>query len=359
MSEDERQIEKLLRAAATARRTDAPRDPAMPGPMRTRLQVEVTRVFSPKMEAATSGWLAAFWPRLALAATVVLALAVAVFHDRAPRETSLAQQQQMPAPVDELEPSPPPTPAAKPAPAMTPEALKAEQPLAEAEALGERLDLQTRSAPARALAGASAPAAEVLQDFTLELAGEQVEITDADGSVYRGNVASQTRFGAGYSDMQRFQVREEAAKQVTQVQRFRSDREESKLNADKGAETQLAGEAFAFRATGRNLSLDKNIVIEGTYAPAATIAKGGKDGFAKNKRDAAPEEDAAFSQLRARLAAPSSPPLLPSRIIARAQITNGPEVTIDAVAAPDSVPGAATGPSVAPSAPAKTTPAPE
>lgn len=352
--EDPRQIEQLLRAAASARGGEAPRDPAMPGPMREALQREVSRAFQPlAKERPAGGWLTAMWPRFALAAAVLIAAGVAIFHDRAPTGSGLAQQQIAPqrsnAPAPDLETAESKiamdesasqaaaqaelskdgysdaaaaearsgeSPAANlPEAAATPSSAfgsLAEAPAAAAQELAgesERLVLRQRfsqQVTAGSSSGRAARALEfdVLQDFTVARTGQQLKITDADGSVYLGDLAEESADADAFS-ARPFDKRD-------RLERFKS----VAVAGAKREDNVLADDAFQFRATGVSRGLNKPVVIEGTYLPGVPPTADGP----------AP---AAAPAVRAGVDLPA---VQTGRIRARAQISGSREVAIDALA---------------------------
>jgi hypothetical protein len=91
----------------------------------------------------------------------------------------------------------------------------------------------------------------VLTSFEFEKTGDQVRITDADGSVYQGQVLSQQDTYLGVK-VERETVKAQAGKTVEELQR----------PVDTPQSQQVL-----FRASGTNRSLRKVVNIEATFAP--------------------------------------------------------------------------------------------
>jgi hypothetical protein len=76
-SEPKRSIEKMLEAAAKARRETFGSDPKMPNPMRARLHNEISRIEDGEETRESRGsWLQMFWPRVGVAAAVATLLVI-------------------------------------------------------------------------------------------------------------------------------------------------------------------------------------------------------------------------------------------------------------------------------------------
>lgn len=214
----------------------------------------------------------------------------------------------------------PPTVAAAPAPAAPP----ASEPRSEAfatktaEAAGFRQNFvqspaqfEERARRATAKESKDERAAPVLNEFEFRQNGNRIEIVDADGSVYAGEIESRLKKDKALAESGRDQAGGAPSGAV-------------RAPGSKAKGEEVAAE-FNFRASGMNNTLRQNVTIEGVYqspaladvlkAPGAAAAGGAtnQDGQKNNQSQLQRQ-----SQSRA-------------RVVGRAQV-NGRDVTVDAEA---------------------------
>ena len=299
-------IEELLETSARTRRAEFGRDPAMPNPMRARLQDEVARMADESAPSPRRSWLTIQWPPLAMGAAFATLLAVAsVFwwrtHESSESRARLAMDQKASAPVmSRAEPNDYPAAApAAPAPAET-DALEAKEKSAEklakaapasqatiqnfsqsivaASSLRQQFS-QSNANQARAGAAQSAQSPKLLENFQVEQNGQNIRVVDGDGSTYAGKIEPVSR------------------PDTRQMPKKKTD---------------LPNDEYHFRASGYNASLQKSVVFEGNYISGASLA--------------AAKDRAALAD--------KSEPQAQARIVGTAQVSGEPPVPVEAVAVP-------------------------
>jgi hypothetical protein len=299
-------IEELLERSARTRRTQFGRDPAMPNPMRARLQDEVARVASDSAPSLRRSWLAIAWPRLAMGAAIASVIAaVSVFwwrtHESVESRARLAMDQKASAPeISRAEPNDYPAAAAararpaetdalepkekaaeklaKVAPATQPTIQNFSQSIVAASNLRQQFSQAGANQPTAA-APQSAQTPKLLESFQVEQNGQDIRVIDGDGSTYAGKIEPLSR--------------PDARKMPNK-----------KTNVPNGE--------YRFRASGFNASLQRSVVFEGSYVAGAAAAPA---------KDDAALADKAEAQVQA-------------RIIGTAQVSGEPPVPVEAVAVP-------------------------
>ncbi len=351
-------------------------DPEMPGPMRAQLQSEISRRASREDRSPEEhpGFLAWFFQRQRALATVGVTLlliglfgwnggwferrAATVAKQAAPSEApaaatnsiamsdadALNKRRDAPlAAMDQKEQSKPAAPAPAPADAVAAGKLEAAPKIAQpdsptvvavppaseprsevfasksAAVAGSRQNFvqtpaqvaeRARRAPA---AGAKDErTASLLNAFEFRQDGNRIEIVDADGSVYAGEIELRTKKDKGLAATGRDRAASAPAG-------------EAKLPATKSKNEEVAAQ-FNFRASGVNNTLRQKVTIEGVYQESGEL-----------ESQKAPEATAAGGTTAQDALKPSRPAELQrqaqsrARVIGRAQV-NGRDVEVNAEA---------------------------
>jgi len=106
----------------------------------------------------------------------------------------------------------------------------------------------------------------VLTSFQVQQNGDNLNIVDADGSVYRGTItrSDQEALGRG--------IRTESAAQLSGVARGQAQNQAPNLRrAISNSDSLLAGENLSFRAIGTNRSLQQQVIFTGNVLPATRM----------------------------------------------------------------------------------------
>ena len=367
-------LEPGLRAQAARRRAElGAGEPAMPGPMRTQLHDEISRLHAQeeKTREERPGFLAWLFQWQRALATVSVALIVIGFYgwsdgwfsrSSAPlakqsppagspvsgessvaqaREKELAKRSDAPANVADAEKEQATAAAAAPRDAVAAgkleEVPKPAQPPATAAAPAasepRSESFATKSAPtsdglrqsfantvtpsnetARRAAGAGAKDERVsplLDQFEFRQSGNRVEIIDADGSVYAGEIEANKKTDRGAALAGRDQEPVGDAKQL----------------APKAKNADLTVSEFNFRATGVSNTLRQKVTIEGSYQAPGFLESQNAPGSAASGGVSAQEvlksaRPAPMQQNQAQTRA---------RVVGRAQV-NGRNVEVNAEA---------------------------
>ncbi len=158
----------------------------------------------------------------------------------------------------------------------------------------------------------SPPSPEIMDQFQVQQNGEEVKITDSDGSIYVGNMLLPEAESAAAP---RDQFEKEAARtQMNSDERNRLGSAATTRGA-LGGPVSAGNASRAFRATGLNRTLNQPVVIDGTFLEMVPPAMSGSAKAEALKKDASKP----------------APPLPQLQIQGRVQIGNRQELIINAV----------------------------
>ncbi|CAN5743356.1 hypothetical protein BH20VER1_BH20VER1_16720 [soil metagenome] len=355
--EPHKSIEELLQASAETRRARYGRDASMPNPMRARLHEEISRAArGEETPVAQTSWLAAYWPRVVIGAAVA-ALVIgfpllwwrsgdggeaaryaineptAPVTDSAPaaagkaagamadrvtetREMESAKANQTQKESARLAATTQPAAAPLPAPSETTSEIAGAGVVAEAQpTAGELANVRQQftqtpeGVASRGDSRASQAAVEVLNTFQVEQEGNTIRLIDADGSTYTGTVQLVARSEAAPTDVSTARREQSFTAQAPAAGRARAAA--LRRTSDEEAQSE-----FTFRATGYNVSLQKEVVFEGNY-----IAPSGAPPAEPSQRGGARAKDENTA----------------ARVIGTARIPGEAPVPVDATAAPAAV----------------------
>ena len=190
------------------------------------------------------------------------------------------------------------------------------------------------------LADSAAPLHPVLASFQIEQAGPMLRIVDGDGSVYTGSLQSASAARRARSPKPEAPAATYGARAPT--------REIDQLTASRVDSDALAQQTYAFRVTGTNRSLQKQVVFTGNLLTATnlTLSLPGPTNFSVGGALGRADRQDAFSYRATNLgtgggldgspnatAQPVFLPLLNSRISGKVVVGSGKPTEINALPA--------------------------